>query len=135
MSVIKTGAGVARRPPSNAKLTRLLEDLDSTGNELGLWTALVATLTERAGVTISTAKQMLRRAEKEVGRDHETNLPADRSPAVLGRVSAAMDAWFAPEVVAHTLALAREGMPRTAWSSGERHGVTPSQSDERPWCT
>lgn len=208
MTSIKTGAGVVRRPPTNAKLVRLLEELDATGNKLNpsgddvrvhsaaveavrkvyksglprgldpavvtgviaavvpglydlvyltrkagieydaaivagvracrerlgggavLWAALVATLTEHAGVPIATANQVLRHAEKEVARDYETNLPADRSPAVLERVSAAMDAWFAPEVVAHTLALAREGMPPTVWSSGERHGVTPPQSDE-----
>lgn len=207
MSVIKTAAGAVRRPPTNAKLVRLLEELDATGKKLEpgaedtrahlaahdaimklyrsglprgldpavvtaaiaaamprmhelvyltrkagteydaaivtgvrahlerrgvefvLWTALVATLTEHAGVPIATANQVLRHAEKEVGRDYETNLPADRSPAVLERVSAAMDAWFAPEVVAHTLALAREGMPPTAWSSGG-DGATPPQGDE-----
>lgn len=52
--------------------------LERRGVEFVLWTALVATLTEHAGVPIATANQLLRHAEKEVGRDHETNLPADR---------------------------------------------------------
>jgi hypothetical protein len=90
--------------------------------------ALVATLTERAGMPIATANQALLRAEREVGRDPDTNLPASRSPAVLERASAAMDAWFAPAVAGHTLALARMGMPPTAWASGD--GATSPQTDD-----
>ncbi|MES2638411.1 MAG: hypothetical protein V4850_02985 [Myxococcota bacterium] len=202
MTSTKTGAGVVRRPPTNAKLVRLLEEMDATSNateanadasrayfaaswavqklyrtglppgldpavvtnavtavmplgyelfyltrrvgteydaaivagvrahradrglEFVLWPALVATLTEHAGVPIAAANRLLLDAEALVGC-HGASVPADRGAAVLDGVSAAMDAWFAPGVVAHTLSVAREAMPPTRWSNAGGDGVTP----------
>ncbi len=92
--------------------------------------ALVAALTEHGGVSWATAYEHLRQAEEQVGRDPSTNLPSDLDPAVLERISAAMDPWFSPRVVAHTLSLAHEGMGPLAWSIGEERGATAPQCDE-----
>lgn len=91
---------------------------------------LLAVLTEHGRVSFVTAYERLFHAQEAVGRDPSTNLPADRSPAVLDSVSAAMDPWFSPKVVAHTLALANQGMPPTTWSNDDTSGVVPPQGDE-----
>lgn len=104
------------------------EHVGSIGLAWVLEPALVAVLSEHAGVSIADANQMLLRAERAVDRDPSTNLPADRSPAVLERVRAAMAPWFEPAVMSATLAIARDGLPPTRWGSGE--GATAPQCDE-----
>ncbi len=45
--------------------------------------------------------------------DPSTNCPSECTPEMIDEVATAMDAWFAPDVVAHTLALADVGMAPT----------------------
>lgn len=90
--------------------------------------ALVAALSEHAGVSLAEANERLLRAERAVGRDPTTNLPAVRDEATLERVCEAMAPWFSPGVVQATLAIARDGVPPTRSANGK--SATAPQCDE-----